>query len=79
MLCACISLRRQLEARNPGPVISLSRFAEKQRYACQVTPLLKITEHDRTKDIRERNTNRTRKGEKKETAEKQQVNCIMLY
>ena len=33
----------------------LSRFVENQRYACQATPLLKITEHDEKKDIREKN------------------------
>ena len=32
----------------------LSRFSEKQKYACQATSLLKITEHDKKMDIKER-------------------------
>ena len=49
----------------------LSRFAEKQRYACQATPLLKRTEHDKKKDIRERNRTGRERERRKETAEKQ--------
>ena len=55
----------------------LSRFVEKQRYACQATTLLKITEHDEEEDIRERNRIGQESGRRKETVEKQQVNYIM--
>ena len=55
----------------------LSRFAEKQWYACQATPLQKITEHDKKNDIRERNRIGQERERSKETVEKQQVNYNM--
>ena len=51
---------------------------KEKKYACQATPLLKITEHNKKKDIRERNRIGDKKGREEKKLRKSDKSITIL-